>query len=211
MQRDSATSRERALKQIRSRLTYANVMSTIAVVLALGGTTAFAASTLGRNSVGTKQLRKNAVTGVKVRDRSLTGRDLRTGTLGQVPSAAQADHANTATTIAPPEAPHLVGAPGEPSFSGSWGASSVAPVSFYEDREGVVHLAGRVRRPELKPIDQIILTLPAAYRPAHVSLFTAATESGPSTVFINPTGELITVSDSKQEISLDGFSWRAGA
>jgi hypothetical protein len=39
------------LKQIRKRLTYANVMSSIAVFLILGGATAFAA--LGKNTVGT--------------------------------------------------------------------------------------------------------------------------------------------------------------
>jgi hypothetical protein len=198
------------LQRIRSRITYANVMSTIAVVVSLGGATAFAATTLGRNSVGPRQLRKNAVTGVKVKDGSLTGKDLRAGTLGQVPSAARADRADTATSIAAPEAPHVVGAPGELAFAGTWVGSAGAPVSFYEDREGVVHLAGRARRPAVKAADQTILTLPPAYRPAHISLFTAATESGPSTVFVNPAGEVITVSDSKPEISLDGFSWRVG-
>jgi hypothetical protein len=41
------------LKQIRKRLTYANVMSSIAVFLVLGGATALAAGQLGKNSVGT--------------------------------------------------------------------------------------------------------------------------------------------------------------
>ena len=48
------------MKQIRKRLTYANVMSSIAVFLVIGGATAFAAG-LAKNSVGTKQLKKNAV------------------------------------------------------------------------------------------------------------------------------------------------------
>jgi hypothetical protein len=47
------------LKQIRKRLTYANVMSSIAVFLVIGGGAAFAA--LGKNTVGPKQLQKNAV------------------------------------------------------------------------------------------------------------------------------------------------------
>jgi hypothetical protein len=66
--------------QIRKKLTYANVMSTIAVFLVLGGGAAFAATQLAKNSVGAKQLKKNAVTtaklkkaSVKVR-RSLTAR-----------------------------------------------------------------------------------------------------------------------------------------
>ncbi|MBW8060809.1 MAG: hypothetical protein FVQ78_10985 [Solirubrobacterales bacterium] len=47
------------MKQIRKRLTYANVMSSLAVFFVLGGGVAFAA--LGKNTVGTPQLKKNAV------------------------------------------------------------------------------------------------------------------------------------------------------
>jgi hypothetical protein len=54
------------MKSVRKRLTYANVMSSIAVFLVLGGATAFAASTLGKNTVGAKQLKKGAVTLAKI-------------------------------------------------------------------------------------------------------------------------------------------------
>jgi hypothetical protein len=84
------------LRRIRKRLSYADVMSTIAVVLALGGATAFAASSLSRNSVGTAQLKKDAVTGAKVRDGSLTGQDVNASTLGQVPAAKAAESAAAA-------------------------------------------------------------------------------------------------------------------
>ncbi len=67
---------------IRDKLTYANVMATIAVFLALGGG-AYAALRVPKNSVGHRQLKKNAVTGSKVRDGSLSGRDLRRGSVGQ--------------------------------------------------------------------------------------------------------------------------------
>jgi hypothetical protein len=105
------------VKQIRKRLTYANVMSSIAVFLVLGGATAVAAGHLGKNSVGSKQIKKNAVTaakikknavngakikngvvtGAKVKDGSLTGSDINLGTLGTVPSANTANTANKAT------------------------------------------------------------------------------------------------------------------
>ncbi len=55
------------MKQIRTRLTYANVMSSLAVFLVLGGATAVAANQLGKNSVGTQQLKKNAVTTAKIK------------------------------------------------------------------------------------------------------------------------------------------------
>jgi hypothetical protein len=81
---------------IRSRLTYANVMATIAVVLSLGGATAFAADHLAKNTVGTPQLRANSVTGPKVKDGSLTGADIDASTLGLVPSAQKAVTATSA-------------------------------------------------------------------------------------------------------------------
>jgi azurin len=93
------------VKKIRKRLTYANVMSSIAVFLVIGGATAFAA--LGKNTVGSKQLKKNsvtaakikknAVTGAKVKDGSLTGSDINLGTLGTVPNASHATNADNAT------------------------------------------------------------------------------------------------------------------
>lgn len=46
---------------LRGRLTYANVMSTIAVVIAVGGGTAFAATQLGKNSVKSRNIAPGAV------------------------------------------------------------------------------------------------------------------------------------------------------
>lgn len=99
------------MKQIRKRLTYANVMSSIAVFLVLGGATAIAAG-LAKNSVGTKQLKKNAVTAAKIkknavrtakiRNRAVTGAKIDLATLGTVPSAAHAgtaDSAGNANTV----------------------------------------------------------------------------------------------------------------
>ena len=63
------------MHQFRDRLTYSNVMATVAVFVALGGTS-YAAITLPRNSVGSNQLKRNAVTSTDVKDRSLGARDL---------------------------------------------------------------------------------------------------------------------------------------
>lgn len=106
------------MKQIRKRLTYANVMASIAVFLVLGGATAIAAGQLAKNSVGSKQIKKNAVTaakikkdavsgakvksgaidGSKVKDGSLTGSDINLGSLGTVPSATSANSAISANS-----------------------------------------------------------------------------------------------------------------
>jgi hypothetical protein len=70
------------LKQIRNRLTYANVMSSIAVFLILGGGAAFAAKiVLPKNSVGSKQLKKNAVTETKIKDGVVTSGKIADGSI----------------------------------------------------------------------------------------------------------------------------------
>lgn len=84
----------------------AMAVALLALVLALTGT-AFAA--LGKNSVGTRQLKEksvttgkianNAVNGAKVADSSLTGADINLGALGTVPSATNAASAVNASTV----------------------------------------------------------------------------------------------------------------
>jgi hypothetical protein len=96
-------------KKTHKRLTYANVVSTIALFLALSGATAFAASELGKNSVGSRQLKSksvttgkianNAVNGAKVAKGSLTGEDINLAALGTVPSATTAASAGNANTL----------------------------------------------------------------------------------------------------------------
>lgn len=82
------------MKHLRQRLTYANVMATIAVFIALGGA-GYAATKLPKNSVGTKQIKKNAITTAKIRRGAVTGAKVQTSSLGKVPSAATADNADS--------------------------------------------------------------------------------------------------------------------
>jgi hypothetical protein len=94
------------LKQLRKRLTYANVMSSIAVFFVLTGATAFAATQLAKNSVGSKQLKKNAVTTAKVKNNAVTtgkiknnavtGAKANEASFEQVPSAKTAETAGVA-------------------------------------------------------------------------------------------------------------------
>ena len=57
-------------RRVIARLSYANVMATLAVFLVLGGG-AYAAATLPAHSVGKQQLRKRAVTRPKLAPRSV--------------------------------------------------------------------------------------------------------------------------------------------
>src|SRR6478752_3024767 len=63
------------MKGFRSKLSYANVMATIAVFIALGGSS-YAAFVLPRDSVGSKQIRKGAVRSTEIKDRSIALRDI---------------------------------------------------------------------------------------------------------------------------------------
>jgi hypothetical protein len=59
------------MRALPSKLTYANVISTLCLFLLLGGGAAVAAGQLGPNSVGTAQLRNAAVTGPKIKRASI--------------------------------------------------------------------------------------------------------------------------------------------
>ena len=63
---------------MRRHLTYANVMATIGVFLALGGG-AYAAAKLPGNSVGAKQIKTGAVGSTEVKNRSLKAGDFKGG------------------------------------------------------------------------------------------------------------------------------------
>jgi hypothetical protein len=91
------------MEKLRPKLTYANVIATLALFLALGGGAAYAAIHLGQNSVGTKQLKRNAVTGVKVKDGSLLAGDFKAG---QLPAGERGPQG-------------LPGAPGSPGAPGA--------------------------------------------------------------------------------------------
>jgi hypothetical protein len=68
------------MSRLRPHLTYANVMATVAVFVALGGG-AYAAVQLPKNSVKAKQIAKNAVRSPEVKNRSLRRIDFRRGSL----------------------------------------------------------------------------------------------------------------------------------
>jgi hypothetical protein len=197
-------------------------MSSIAVFLVLGGT-AFAATQLGKNSVGTKQLKKNAVTAAKIKKNAITtakikkdavtGAKVNEGTLGTVPSA------NVANGLAPMEATHLVGAPGEPAFengavnfpveSSPFGFN---PVGFYKDHDGIVHLQGIAKA----GTEGFVFTLPPGFRTASGKLIeleplleyiTAIAGSNVSVPGIDLSGKVFGAPE--EPVVLDGITFRA--
>lgn len=72
------------MRKASARLTYSNVVASLALFIALGGG-AYAAATLPKNSVGPAQIKKNAVSSTKVKDGSLLKKDFKAG---QLPAGA---------------------------------------------------------------------------------------------------------------------------
>lgn len=224
------------MKQIRKRLTYANVMSTLAVFIALGLSGAYAAEKLAKNSVGAKQLKKNAVTAAKLKagavgtaklkDGAVTGAKVQEETLGKVPTAAQADRANQAGNAealgglaanryltSPTEPVRLIGTPGNPDFNSSWKnfGPSFAPAGFYKDQLGIVHLQGLVDPPGFAGA---IFRLPEGYLPDQSYNFTyfgAMADSAKIVpVQVEADGDVTAAtSDYSASLSLDGITFRA--
>jgi hypothetical protein len=77
------------LTEVRSKLTYPYIASTLALFLALTGG-AFALQ--GKNKVDSGDIRKNAVKSSDIAKNAAKGGDVNEGTLGEVPSATTADN-----------------------------------------------------------------------------------------------------------------------
>jgi hypothetical protein len=109
------------LRKLRSRMTYANVVSTIALALAIGGGTAYAATKIGtsniryhavtgsklaNNAVTASKVKNSALSGSDIRDNSLRSSEIRAGTLlasdfapNQLPKGDKGDKGDPATSM----------------------------------------------------------------------------------------------------------------
>src|ERR1044072_5077450 len=82
---------------LHRRFTFANVVSMIALFVALTGG-AYAVSAAKRNSVVSKSIRNGQVKNQDLATDAVTGANVTESTLAQVPSAATADHAASAVS-----------------------------------------------------------------------------------------------------------------
>jgi hypothetical protein len=78
------------LARLRDRLTYANVVSTLALFVALGG------SAYAVGEITSRDIKNRTIKAGDVRRDTLTGKEINEARMGQVPSARQALNANNA-------------------------------------------------------------------------------------------------------------------
>ena len=212
----------------KPKLTYASVVSTLALFLALGGV-GYAAVHLPRNSVGTSQLKNGAVTAAKIKEGAVSASKLDSSALGTVPNATHASSADSATSAKtaeiaktasvadradslPPVSIQLVGEAGS-TFGPGWTkyANQSPPPVFYKDQTGIVHLEGEIKRTE--GLSPLMLNLPAADAPEASEVFPVV--SGPNSerlasIEVLPTGEVVVLPGGDEaRVFLNGVTWRA--
>ena len=87
------------MRKLGNRLSYANLMATIAVFLALGVGTVYAAS-----KINGKQIKANSIPGNRLKVNSVTSQQINPATLGTVPNASHSTNADKAGGVQPAHA-----------------------------------------------------------------------------------------------------------
>lgn len=135
------------MKKIRQRLTYANVMSSLAVFLVLGGATAIAAKKIGShqlkaNSVTTAKIKKNAVTTAKIKNKAVNFTKIAAGTNVVATATGGPIAANN-------EAPTTIPLAGTPSFTPQAGVVDFLSVELKGDN--LARAAEKACTPTVQP------------------------------------------------------------
>jgi hypothetical protein len=160
------------LSRIRSRLTFANTMSLIAVFIALGGT-GYAAVNLPRNSVGNRQIRNNAVTGGKIKNGSLQAGDFKAGDL----PAGRTGAAGPVGPIGPVGPMGATGAIGETGAKGANGTNGADGKDGTNGMDGAPGTPGADGAPGVVgtvTVQRTDVTLPAGPNPSTPGDLTSA-------------------------------------
>jgi len=129
------------MKDFAPRLSYANVVATLALFLMLGGVS-WAVTTLPTNSVGSAQIRNGAVIASKVKADSLRAADLAPGQIKAGPRGPAGPAGPTGSGPRGPVGPP--GAPGAPGPTGPAGAAGTPGAPGTQGPQGDIGQIGPV-------------------------------------------------------------------
>lgn len=215
---------------MRRHLTYANVVASLALFIALGGAS-YAAIKLPKNSVGTKQIKNKAVTkaklakGLSVRGKTgapgVAGPKGDTGAQGPKGDQGPAGADGTAT----PDAPATAVTSSVGTCAGTIGSfcslagiewtnfgGGFAPATYRRDARGVVHLSGLIKSPGAgcgTGDGYVIFNLPAGDRPAGRLVFATVSNDAIGRIDVAPDGAVRCMRGNGSYVTLDGVDFLA--
>ena len=220
--------------RIRSRLTYANVMSTLAVFLLLGGG-AWAVQKIGsknikKNAVRSKHIKKNQVKSPDIKDGTVRAKDVKDGTIGAADLEPDGDFVEP-NLRSGGQGDCLWHSLEDLTFAGS------TPAGYRQDRFGVVQFYGAVISTETTGIgdeecgatgpepddsieDGIAFVLPPALRPQHTVIDVVTEARGVFVVGVEPLmigpsavapGSVLVSTPPTSAVSLNGVSFPTAA
>ncbi len=175
------------------------VVAMLALFVAVGGTS-YAVTALPRASVGTAQLKPDAVVSSRVRDGALKAVDL-----------APAEQAKV-RGVTPW---HLVGAAGEVPFNTTYSNTAPATDPTRFRREGdVVRLAGIAQTSQNGATwnglpDRVVFTLPPGFRPAGQNVFVSVVgqqTTEPGNLLVQDDGDVVLLGSTSGFVALDGVT-----
>ena len=170
-----------SMRRIRSRLTYTNVVATVALFIVLGGVS-YAAFKLPKNSVKSK---------------NIVNHQVKSNDLAK-PSQTQNAGLVTANDCSSAGANQWIA-----QSPGTYGT-----VGYYRDLDGQVHLTGTAQKCGSPASGAVIFQLRAGYRPQFTQAQAAALIGDmPTDVFVFDDGEVSTNVNSKDAVSLAGISF----
>jgi len=188
------------MKNPLSGARYANVAATLALVVALGGT-GYAAATIGTNDI-----KNNAVTSPKIDDKTITNKDVRKDAIN---SAKLKNNGVREPDVADVQMKNL------PLLNGWAPYDDNVGVKYGKTADGVIVLEGGVVQPGA--FNSEIGRLPQGYRPidGYVWLTThTVNASGPARIDVAPDGRLYievgaanSQNNARAFTSLDGLSF----
>lgn len=170
------------MRRIRSHLTYANAVATIALFIVLGGVS-YAAFQLPKNSVRSENIVNHQVKPIDLAEPS-------------PPQAAGLVSANDCSSAG----------------ANQWISQNPAvygDVGYYRDLDGQVHLTGVAQKCGSPTSAAMIFQLRAGYRPQVTQTQVAAVSGVKTTnVIVFDGGEVSAIANDKDSVSLAGISFR---